>query len=107
MTIREMQKEAASQGAASGWNDRPIEIPEMVALLHSEASEALESWRKGEPIWWIGEGGKPEGVAAEIADILIRAAHYAELLSFDLEDAVEKKMKYNKTRPYRHGGKRG
>lgn len=49
---------------------------------------------------------KPEGVTYEFADIVIRVADLCGSLGIDLQAAVEKKMAYNTTRSYRHGGKR-
>lgn len=105
MTITELCERSFAQAQESGWLDRPVEVPEQVALICSEACEALESWRKREPLSFT-ENGKPEGVGAEYADILIRVGHYAKLLGIDLEAEVERKMAYNATRPHRHGGKR-
>lgn len=106
-TLSELQKLCAAASKNNGWYDRPIEIPEMIALLHSEVSEALESWRNGETMLWYRENGKPEGIAAEFADILIRLGDYAERLGIDLTQAVAEKMAYNATRGYRHGNKVG
>jgi NTP pyrophosphatase (non-canonical NTP hydrolase) len=103
-SIRELQNRAFLSAKAKGWVDRPVEVPEQCALIHSEISEALESWRNKEPIIFA-KNGKPEGVAAEYADAVIRIMHYASLLGFDLQDAIESKMDYNDTRAYRHGGK--
>jgi NTP pyrophosphatase (non-canonical NTP hydrolase) len=87
-----------------GWGDREIPFPEQCALLHSEMSEALESWRNNEPNIWM-DGDKPCGIQSEFADILIRLCHYASLNGFDLEAAVILKLDYNATRQHRHGGK--
>ena len=45
-----MQTESFNQAVKSGWGDKEVSFPEMIALLHSELSEALESYRKGEPV---------------------------------------------------------
>jgi NTP pyrophosphatase (non-canonical NTP hydrolase) len=105
MTIAELVDRAYYQAVKSGWADRPVLIPEQVALICSEACEALESYRSGYPMSWAHET-KPEGVGAEYADILIRVAHYAKLNGIDLEYEVERKLAYNETRPYKHGGKK-
>jgi NTP pyrophosphatase (non-canonical NTP hydrolase) len=106
MTIRELQKICYQDATKKGWNDRPVEVPEQVALICSEACEALECYRKDEPLAWLDENGKPQGIAFEYADIVIRVMHYAALLEIDLEEAIEKKLAFNRGRQYRHGGKR-
>jgi len=85
---------------------------ESVALAHSELSEALEAYRDhgladatGDP----KEGqalAKPEGVAAELADVLIRIGDTCGQYGIDLEAALMEKLAYNRTRSHRHGGKR-
>ena len=49
--------------------------------------------------------GKPEGIAAELADAVIRSADLCGALGIDLEEVISEKMKYNEGRPYRHGKK--
>lgn len=104
ISLKELQKICHDDATAKGWNDRPITIPEMIALIHSEASEGLESCRKGEP-YSFTKDGKPEGLASEFADIIIRIGHYSSHLGIDLEYEVDRKLTYNRNRPYRHGGK--
>ena len=49
---------------------------------------------------------KPEGVAVELADCVIRILDYCGHAGIDIEEASRIKHEYNKTRPYRHGGKK-
>ncbi len=111
MTISRMVECAHETAREKGWwDDRDgIErIPEIIALIHSEGSEALEAYRTPRADWmeWHGDSGKPEGFASELADILIRVGDLCGALGIDLETAVRSKMSYNETRSYRHGGKR-
>ena len=48
---------------------------------------------------------KPIGYATELADILIRVGDLAAAEGIDLERITRLKMAYNRTRPFRHGGK--
>lgn len=73
------------------------------ALVHSEASEWLEGARHGNP----ADQHCPEFTSEEIelADVLIRIFDYAGQFHLRLGAAVEAKMKFNRTRPYKHGKK--
>lgn len=77
----------------------------MMALIHSEVSEALEAYRDHGLEATTRADGKPEGVASELADVLIRVADVCGFLDIDLEAAIVEKMAFNLTRPHRHGGK--
>lgn len=105
MTIQEFQDKCYAQANALGWTAKPIPIPEQIALIHSEASEALEAYRNNEPLSWTDDSGKPQGIGSEFADIMIRIGHYAEILNINLESECTRKLEYNMTRGYRHGGK--
>ena len=106
MTIKEFQDRCYQQAIELGWTSKPITVPEQIALIHSEASEALESFRNGDPLSFTGEGGKPEGIASEYADIMTRIGHYACALGIDLEYEIQRKLAFNLTRGYRHGDKK-
>lgn len=68
-------------------------LPEKIALIHSEASEALEALRKNDM----------KGFAEELADIILRTIDLAEGASVDIVGELNKKFTFNKTRPYKHG----
>lgn len=105
MKISEMQKAAHANARTKGFYDKPPTFAEQIALIHSEASEALEALRERGIEPWQRPDGKPEGVMSELADIIIRVGDMAEHVGGDLQAAVEEKMAFNATRPYRHGGK--
>lgn len=46
---------------------------------------------------------KPEGVAVEIVDCIIRCLDILHSLDVDIDAVVARKMAYNATRPYKHG----
>ena len=49
------------------------------------------------------KGVSADGVAEELADVVIRVCDLAGYLDINLGRAVHKKMLYNATRPYKHG----
>jgi NTP pyrophosphatase (non-canonical NTP hydrolase) len=68
---------------------------ELLALIHSEVSEALEGERKN-----LMDDKLPHRRMAEVelADALIRIFDYAGGYGYDLQGAFEEKMAYNATR---------
>lgn len=99
---------------------------EIIALIHSEASEALEEHRDGHEVPYvyhetenrvdgfrlmIGDpvlhkpNTKPEGIPIELADIIIRILAFCEKEGIDIMEAIRLKMLYNLEREERHGGK--
>jgi len=103
-TLVELGRRVHEWALRKGWEPDPQRtFGDECALLHSEVSEALEAYRDHR---FDDPGGfKPSGVAAEFADVLIRLVHYSHVHGFDLDAEVARKMAYNETRRYRHGGR--
>lgn len=120
MTIERMARESYENAASKGFHDgesppskldpSKLEHSNLLAtklcLIHSEVSEALECIREGTWADRLNEKGKPEGLFSELADIIIRVGDMAEMFpagSERLADTVQQKMKYNTSRPTKHG----
>lgn len=93
MTITEMVQQAHQTAKRKGFWDTPRETGTMLALIHSEVSEALEADRNCDD----------EGFAEELADIVIRVADLAGGMGIDLETEIARKMTCNAERPHLHG----
>jgi hypothetical protein len=113
-TIGEYMNEAHATAVSKGWWDSvpgqpDRNFPEQLMLMVSELSEALEEYRNHnldpEMFIYFGNKGKPEGIAVEFADAFIRMFDTAKKYGMPLVEALEAKLKYNESRPHRHGGK--
>lgn len=113
-TLDEMQAEVYANNKAKGWFDSDRSFGDDVALLHTEVSEMYEAFRDHgtedatDVVRGLGHQRtlpKPEGVGSEAADVLIRLLDTCQRHGIDLEFEYQRKMTYNRTRSYRHGGK--
>jgi len=70
-------------------------VGELLCLIHSEISEAMEGHRKN-----LMDDKLPhrKAIEVELADALIRILDLCGAMGLDLEGAFEEKMAYNKTR---------
>lgn len=106
-SINELVKLAYKNAVDKGWWETERSFGELIALIHSELSEALEDYRSGHDVNSIWhEAEKPCGIPIELADVIIRIFDLCGKYEIDLEEAIVRKMLFNSTREKRHGGKK-
>ena len=105
-TLTQWSEEILEWCERKGWN-RSIVLGNVMCNLHTEISEACEEIRNEHSVGEIyySEGDKPEGFPIALVDLIIRVLHIFAYYGIDPDQRVRKKMEYNKTRAYRHGGK--
>ena len=126
--INELCKLAHEAAVEKGFYERKRELPELLMLVVSELSEAMESERKGREVeGFMQEMAKDYavnfegfsddnyrlnfdhemrgGIEEEIADAFIRLFDICGYYGIDAEAWITAKMKYNKLRPRMHGKK--
>lgn len=123
MNIKDIAKEIHQTACEKGFWDEQRNVGELLMLVTSELSEALEADRKGrfakiedykkfhdkpeyEPL--IKDAFQhfiKDTFEDEIADAVIRLFDLAEGMGIDLETHIMLKLAYNKTRERLHGKK--
>ena len=127
--INELAKEIHLNAKSKGFFDEPKNTGEMLCLIHSEVSEALEADRKNhyavksfnlENNIDINDLDSPSkkqyfqqefevsiknSFEDELADIMIRVMDLASFKGIDLEYHIKMKMAYNSMREHKHGKK--
>jgi NTP pyrophosphatase (non-canonical NTP hydrolase) len=89
---------------SKGWWKGDRNDGEMICLMHSELSEALEGLRHGNP----ASDHIPAftAVEEELADVVIRIMDFAMAKNHRVAEAIIAKIEFNHNRPYMHGGKK-
>ena len=106
MTLNQLADSIHLIAKKHGWWEKDRNFGEMVALMHSELSEALEQHREHKPAFYIDhETGKPEGWGIELVDCIIRILDTLGERGLDIDKMIALKNAFNDRRPYKHGGK--
>lgn len=87
--MKELQKEIWQNKVDKGFNT--TDVNKEFCLLYGEVAEAYDAYRK-----------KKDDLNEELADIAIYLIGLSEMLGFDLETEILKKVEKNKTRVYKN-----
>ena len=88
MELNKIQKDIWQNKINKGFNT--TDVNKEFCLLYGEVSEAYDAWRKNK-----------EDLNEELADIAIYLMGLSEMLGFDLETEINKKVLKNEKRVYK------
>ena len=89
MDLKKTQKDIWQNKMNKGFNT--TDVNKEFCLLYGEVAEAYDAWKK-----------KKEDLNEELADIAIYLMGLSEMLGFDLESEIQKKVEKNEKRVYKN-----
>lgn len=89
MNMRKIQKNIWQNKVNKGFNT--TDVNKEFCFLYGEVAEAYDAYRK-----------KKDDLGEELADVAIYLMGLAEMLGFDLEDEIMKKVSKNEKRVYKN-----
>ena len=108
MRLNDFAKDVHQIAVDHGWWENEPSFPEIIALCHCELSEALQEYRKGlgpQEFYYGPVRNEAHGIPVELADVILWILDYCAYVGIDIEMWLEKKNEFNRSRPYKHGGK--
>ena len=113
MKWNKLRDEVHRNAVDHGWWEKPLTFSEIIVMCHSELSEAMEEYRAERPMVYCEDGmtfnvacreepcggveclrnfpdRKPEGVAVELADCVLRILDYMGHVKGDVDGAMRK-----------------
>ena len=96
--LNPLMHEVRALADSKGFGSSEERIWEMLALIHSEVSEATDAYKKGESLDRVGE---------ELTDALIRILHLMSALGLDADRLFRRVMERNWQRPVHYNTLRG
>lgn len=120
LPLNKLRDRAHDMAKEKGWWDDPRPFVECAALVMCEMAEAIEAKREGriaehkigeyqqrsfngEEFELVFRDTIKDTVEDELADTIIRILDMCGYYGINIAYHVELKMKYNATRPYKHG----
>lgn len=86
-------------------DNRPNLAIELIGLIQTEPSEAVEAARKHDLSRW-SDHTKPRTMVRELAGTVVRIMDMAEYFGLPLAKAIKAEIEANRKRGYMHGGKK-
>lgn len=96
--LNPLMDEVRALADSKGFGSSEERTWEMLALIHSEVSEATDAYKKGESLETVGE---------ELTDAVIRILHLLSALGLDADELFRRVMDRNWQRPEHYNTARG